>query len=209
LTSQYLTLSVSGINQTDEHPKGYAKQNLLIIGENIMRKITKESSEAFVNFEQFKKDNTEVSSYEVYDSEEIDPSIQERTSAFYLHGNRIAFLFRREVREAYETKEEFSINIDLCGYHTRTTRERINGILDALGYDFRIAQRNHEQVLIKQLNPFPQALLDEFKLHNAVTGAKEKILKLSDDSFDPEFAKRVFLSREFVSGTDLNAITDF
>jgi len=26
LTSQYLTLSVSGINQTDEHPKGYAKQ---------------------------------------------------------------------------------------------------------------------------------------------------------------------------------------
>ena len=201
-----MTLSVSGINQTDEHPvMGYAKQNLLIIGENIMRKITKESSEAFVNFEQFKKDNTEVSSYEVYDSEEIDPSIQERTSAFYLHGNRIAFLFRREVREAYETKEEFSINIDLCGYHTRTTRERINGILDALGYDFRIAQRNHEQVLIKRKNE---------RQHCEVTDSDfsytwEQTLKLSADSFDPDFAKEVFNSKEFVNGTDLNAITDF
>tara|TARA_R100000900_G_scaffold37031_1_gene30546 strand:- start:2304 stop:2828 length:525 start_codon:yes stop_codon:yes gene_type:complete len=174
-----------------------------------MRKITKESSEAFVNFEQYKKSNTEVSSYEVYDSEEIDPSIQERTSAFYLHGNRIAFLFRREVREAYETKEEFSINIDLCGWHTPTTRERINGILDALGYDFRIAQRNHEQVLVRQMNPLPQAFLDHLKLPNAVEGSKEKVLKLSDDSFDPEFAKKVFESSEFVSGTDLNAIADF
>jgi hypothetical protein len=79
------------------------------------------------------------------------------------------------------------VKIDLCGYHTRTTRERINGILDALGYDFRIAQRNHEQVLVKGRD----------------------ILKLSDDSFDPDFAKRVFNSKEFVSGTDLNAITDF
>ena len=170
-----------------------------------MRKITKESSEAFVNFEQYKKSNTEVSSYEVYDSEEIDPSIQERTSAFYLHGNRIAFLFRREVREAYETKEEFSINIDLCGWHTPTTRERINGILDALGYDFRIAQRNHEQVLVRfrrrRWTFSPDGESSETYLQD--------ILKLSDDSFDPEFAKKVFLSSEFVSGTDLNAIADF
>ena len=169
-----------------------------------MRKITKESSEAFVNFEQFKKDNTEVSSYEVYDSLETNPSLH-RTSSFYLHGNRIAFLFRREVWEAYETKEEFSINIDLCGYHTRITRERINGILDALGYDFRIAQRNHEQVLIKRKNE---------RQHCEVTDSDfsytwEQKLKLSDDSFDPDFADRVFNSKEFVSGTDLNAITDF
>ena len=169
-----------------------------------MRKITKESSEAFVNFEQYKKSNTEVSSYEVYDSEEIDPSIQERTSAFYLHGNRIAFLFRREVREAYETKEEISINIDLCGWHTPTTRERINGILDALGYDFGIAQRNHEQVLVRFRRRWtfsPDGESSETYL--------EDILKLSDDSFDPDFAEKVFLSKEFVSGTDLNAIADF
>ena len=173
-----------------------------------MRKITKESSKAFVNFEQFKKDNTEV---KITSSPKnllhlYRPPYPDEIAKFYLHGNCIAEVTRKTLPECFGSK---STEIDLCGWHTPTTRERINGILDALGYDFRIAQRNHEQVLIKQLNPFPQALLDEFKLHNAVTGAKEKILKLSDDSFDPEFAKRVFLSREFVSGTDLNAITDF
>ena len=164
-----------------------------------MRKITKESSEAFVNFEQYKKSNTEVEIQKVgYKYDEI--------ARFYLHGNCIAEITRSTLPECSVLK---SSQIDLCGWHTPTTRERINGILDALGYDFRIAQRNHEQVLVRQMNPLPQAFLDQFKLRNAVEGAKEKVLKLSDDSFDPEFAKKVFLSREFVSGTDLNAIADF
>ena len=50
------------------------------------------------------------------------------------------------------------------------------------------------------MNPLPQAFLDHLKLPNAVEGSK-KALKLSDDSFDPEFAKKVFESSEFVSGT--------
>ena len=168
-----------------------------------MRKITKESSEAFVNFEQYKKSNTEVSSYEVYESDLL--CSQEKTSRFYLHGNRIAVLYKREVREAYETKEEFSINIDLCGWHTPTTRERINGILDALGYDFRIAQRNHEQVLVRRKNENQHCYVTD----SDFSYSWEQTLKLSDDSFDPEFAKKVFLARELVSGTDLNAIADF
>jgi len=96
------------------------------------------------------------------------------------------------------------VKIDLCGWHTPTTRERINGILEALGYDFRIAQRNHEQVLVRLRRRWtfsPDGESSETYL--------EDILKLSDDSFDPEFAKKVFNSSEFVSGTDLNAITDF
>ena len=153
------------------------------------RKITKESSEAFVNFDQYKKSNTEVVSLDLI-------------SRFYLHDNCIA-----EIARSYDQSK--SVKIDLCGWHTPTTRERINGILDALGYDFRIAQRNHEQVLVRQMNPLPQAFLDHLKLPNAVEGSKEKVLKLSDDSFDPEFAKKVFESSEFVSGTDLNAIADF
>ena len=168
-----------------------------------MRKITKESSEAFVNFEQYKKSNTEVSSYEVYESDLL--CSQEKTSRFYLHGNRIAVLYKREVREAYETKEEFSINIDLCGWHTPTTRERINGILDALGYDFRIAQRNHEQVLVRRKNENQHCYVTD----SDFSYSWEQTLKLSDDSFDPEFAKKVFESSEFINGTDLNAITDF
>ena len=142
-----------------------------------MRKITKESSEAFVNFEQYNKSNTEVAiKYGYSPSDEI--------ARFYLHGNCIAEITRSTLPECQGLK---SIEIDLCGWRTPTTRERINGVLDALGYDFRIAQRKGEQVLIKERD----------------------ILKLSDDSFDPDFAQSVFDSKEFVSGTDLNAITDF
>ena len=149
-----------------------------------MRKITKESSEAFVNFKPYKKDNTEVSfGWTPKRNDETNYTFKEKeTACLFLHGNNIA-----EITRLSDSKETISINLDLCGYHTRITRERINGVLDALGYDFRIAQRNHEQVLIKGRD----------------------ILKLSDDSFDPDFAKRVFNSKEFVSGTDLNAITDF
>ena len=167
-----------------------------------MRKITKESSKAFVNFEQFKKDNTEV---KITSSPKnllhlYRPPYPDEIAKFYLHGNCIAEVTRKTLPECQGLK---SIEIDLCGYHTRTTRERINGILDALGYDFRIAQRNHEQVLIRSRR---------WKFHD--NGGWEEsysqdILKLSDDSFDPELAKKVFLSSKFVSGTDLNAIADF
>jgi len=169
-----------------------------------MRKITKESSKAFVNFEQFKKDNTEV---KITSSPKnllhlYRPPYPDEIAKFYLHGNCIAEVTRSTLPECFGSK---STEIDLCGYHTRTTRERINGILDALGYDFRIAQRNHEQVLIRlrrrrwTFNPNGE---------NSETYL-EDILKLSDDSFDPDFAKDVFNSKEFVNGTDLNAITDF
>ena len=175
-----------------------------------MRKITKESSEAFVNFKQYKKSNTEV---------EFSISINElyrvRVAKFYLHGNLIAEIV--QTGNSFQDKDpetslpvlgfdvdHQSVKIDLCGWHTPTTRERINGILEALGYDFRIAQRNHEQVLVRLRRRWtfsPDGESSETYL--------EDILKLSDDSFDPDFAKKVFLSSEFVSGTDLNAIADF
>ena len=156
-----------------------------------MRKITKESSKAFVNFKPYKKDNTEVVIDHLNDPLGKD-------AKFYLHGYCIVLSGGNGVYR----------NIDLCGYHTRTTRERINGVLDALGYDFRVAQRKGEQVLIRKINPIPQNVLDVFKL-DLIESPKEQVLKLSDDRFDPDFAQRVFNSSEFVSGTDLNAITDF
>ena len=155
-----------------------------------MRKITKESSEAFVNFKPYKKSNTEVDYYYNY-RDRVELPV--RYASFSLHGNCIAEIYQdgKEIMLT-DNYDDFvggkkRVKIDLCGYHTRTTRERINGVLDALGYDFRIASRNYEQVLVKERD----------------------ILKLSDDSFDPDFAERVFNSKEFVSGTDLNAITDF
>ena len=153
-----------------------------------MRKITKESSEAFVNFQDYFKSNTRVSIIKQF--EQGKP--ENECAYFYLHGNLIARM-TKQIGSRYPEGLE-SIEIDLCGWHTPTTRERINGILDALGYDFWIAQRNHEQVLVRD-NGFGKGYQD--------------ILKLSTDSFDPEFAKKVFNSSEFIKGTDLNAIADF
>jgi len=172
-----------------------------------MRKITKESAKAFVNFEPYKKDNTEVSYYYNY-RDRVELPV--RCALLYLHGNCIAEIYQdgKEIMLT-DNYDDFvggkkRVKIDLCGWHTPTTRERINGILDALGYDFRIAQRNHEQVLVKRVPNFifnPDG--ESSKTYS------QDILKLSDDSFDPDFAEKVFESSEFVSGTDLNAIADF
>ena len=173
-----------------------------------MRKITKESSEAFVNFKPYKKSNTEVDYYYNY-RDRVELPV--RYASFSLHGNCIAEIYQdgKEIMLT-DNYDDFvggkkRVKIDLCGWHTPTTRERINGILDALGYDFRIAQRNHEQVLVRfrrrRWTFSPDGESSETYLQD--------ILKLSDDSFDPDFAEKVFLSSEFVSGTDLNAIADF
>ena len=160
-----------------------------------MRKITKESAKAFVNFKPYKKDNTEVAIKYGY-------SPLDEIARFYLHGNCIAEINRSKLPECRGLK---SIEIDLCGWHTPTTRERINGILDALHYDFKIAQRNHEQVLVRMKNENQHCYVTD----SDFSYSWEQELKLSNDSFDPEFAKKVFESSEFVSGTDLNAIADF
>jgi len=145
-----------------------------------MRKITKESSEAFVNFEQYKKSNTEVEIQKVgYKYDEI--------ARFYLHGNCIAEITRSTLPECSVLK---STQIDLCGWHTPTTRERINGILDALHYDFRIAQRNHEQVLVRMKNENQHCYVTD----SDFSYSWEQELKLSDDSFDPEFALNQLMS---------------
>jgi hypothetical protein len=146
-----------------------------------MRKITKESAKAFVNFEPYKKDNTEVSYYYNY-RDRVELPV--RCALLYLHGNCIAEIYQdgKEIMLT-DNYDDFvggktRVKIDLCGWHTPTTRERINGVLDALGYDFKIAQRNGQQVLIRG----------------------KDILILSGDRFDPDFAKRVFGSCHFVSG---------
>ena len=165
-----------------------------------MRKITKESAKAFVNFEPYKKDNTEVSYYYNY-RDRVELPV--RCALLSLHGNCIAEIYQdgKEIMLT-DNYDDFvggktRVKIDLCGWHTPTTRERINGVLDALGYDFKIAQRKGEQVLVRKMRR-PKFVVDG-----------EKVLILSEDRFDPDFAKRVFGSCHFVSGTDLGAIQNF
>jgi hypothetical protein len=70
-----------------------------------MRKITKQTVEAFENNQNFKSDNMEVSS-------------DQFMNRMWLHGNLIAV--KDHVNDV--------LKVSLCGWNTNTTRERLNGI---------------------------------------------------------------------------------
>jgi hypothetical protein len=59
-------------------------------------------------------------------------------NAIWLHGNAIA----------WKTGDADIIALTLAGWPTVTTRERLNGVLNFYGIDYRFAQRNFEPVLI-------------------------------------------------------------
>lgn len=70
-----------------------------------MRKITRESIDAFNSNETFSKANTTV-------------SVTDTTTVLLLHGNSIA----------YKDRATGKIEITHCGWDTTTTKERLNGL---------------------------------------------------------------------------------
>ena len=85
-----------------------------------MRKITEESVRAFFNAEKFNKSNMQV---------EVLPNV----TILKYHGNSIAFRYNGIKK---------TILIQNCGWETDTTRERLNGVIIAAGFDYVIKQRN-------------------------------------------------------------------
>jgi len=71
-----------------------------------MRKITEQSTEAFMNAERFKKANMEV---------EVLPNV----SILKLHGNSIAYRYNDPER---------TLTITNCGWFSNTTKERLNAL---------------------------------------------------------------------------------
>lgn len=80
-----------------------------------MRQITNEAVNAFINGRSFKKANIKV-------------ELHENNVFLYLHDNMIA------------NRDDNKLFITTCGWHTNTTKERLNGILDAYNFP-RIIQR--------------------------------------------------------------------
>lgn len=80
-----------------------------------MRAITTEAVNAFINGRSFKKANMKV-------------ELHEKNVFLYLHDNMIA------------NKEGNKLFITTCGWQTNTTKERLNGILDAYNLP-RISQK--------------------------------------------------------------------
>lgn len=74
-----------------------------------MRKITRDAVNAFRNNEDFRRGNTEV-------------SCNIFRNALYLHGNLIAVL------------DSDGLRVSSAGWETVTTKERLNGLLQAEGF---------------------------------------------------------------------------
>ncbi len=89
-------------------------------------------NKAILNSENWKSDNTEV----LY-------SPEREASYVYLHGNHIATIL------------ETSLELYTCGYKTKTTKSRLNAILQEHGNGARIFQRNFEWVVIDVDNNDP------------------------------------------------------
>lgn len=99
-----------------------------------MRKITRYAVEAFVDGTRFKRDNTEVG------KNRHDAAIHLK-----LHGHTIAM----RVGDLVKIKD--------AGWQTNTTKERLNGILDAYHSDSYIFQKDFEWFLSRhgEVRSFP------------------------------------------------------
>ena len=93
-----------------------------------MRKITKLAVEAFYNRSVFNKDNTMVST-----------GLKDGSTRFYLHGHCIAVLYPQGI-----------IEVSSCKWFTKTTKERLNGILSKLG--LQIYQRDFKWYVFNSSN---------------------------------------------------------
>jgi hypothetical protein len=92
-----------------------------------MRKITLEACKAFHNGYEYRNNNTEVT------------SIPDESVTLWLHGNVIA-------RRRFDVPGV--IEVTLAGWNTRTTRERLNGLLEHYGFTLRFWQCAKKPIII-------------------------------------------------------------
>ena len=103
-----------------------------------MRQITKQAVNKFNNNKNYKKDNTRIEYQHIF---------SEPTTIMYLHNNIIAQKLNKEIR------------ISNCGWFSNTTKERLNGLLDSIGFN-KIYQKNFEWFLAdKKWNGKPVKLI--------------------------------------------------
>jgi|TARA_R110000765_G_scaffold119767_1_gene214932 hypothetical protein len=85
-----------------------------------MRKITKDSVNAFMNAQKFSQSNMQV---------EVLPNV----TILKYHGNSIAFRYN---------DPKGTIAITNCGWGSPTTKERLNGVLYKAGKSYSIKQKD-------------------------------------------------------------------
>tara|TARA_R110000787_G_scaffold188997_1_gene300709 strand:- start:124 stop:537 length:414 start_codon:yes stop_codon:yes gene_type:complete len=134
-----------------------------------MRKITRDSINAFMNDRPFKRQNMEVKIKISIDGERPFATVCSASTQLLLHGNVIA--------SRSHHSQNRTISITDCGWQTTTTKERLNGIEGV-----NIVQRNFQWYLngvawdgsLISLNgevyDSAQDEADRLRLHEALNG---------------------------------------
>ena len=120
-----------------------------------MRKIEQQMVNALMCGKGWRKDNTIVTARH--------KSVTEYEAHVFLHNNKIAVLFFQDMGRSYPT----SINISLRGFNTRTTRSRLNALLQAF-------VRSRSGIYCKNFEPylvtsFGDAAMDSTTWYNIPT----------------------------------------
>lgn len=107
-----------------------------------MRQITRKMAEKFNKNQNFSLNNTQIEYKKVF---------SESITTMFLHGNIIA------------QKQNNQIRITNSGWFSNTTKERLNGLLESLGFS-KIYQKNFEWFLAdEKWNGKPAQLLKDNK----------------------------------------------
>jgi len=99
-----------------------------------MRKISKEIAESFYKGFSKSKGNTATDGVNVW-----------------LHGNKIAW-----------RTQDNNLEVTLAGWPTVTTRERLNAILEIFDIQYRISQRDHDQI-IRRVVSYDNGFKDQYE----------------------------------------------
>ena len=114
-----------------------------------MRKVTRETVKAFLNGERKQIGNTRTDG-----------------QGLYLHDNQIAW-----------RTPDGDIKINMCEWGSVTTRERLNGLLNLIGSDLGISQRNHAQCLVDK----NAEIIREISTNETINVTKEKKIQIAKD----------------------------
>ena len=114
-----------------------------------MRKVTQETAEAFLYGERKQIGNTKTDG-----------------QGLYLHNNKIAWY-----------NSDGDIQINMCGWGSVTTRERLNGLLNLMGSDLGIIQRNHAQFLVDK----NAEIIRQISTNETIDVKREKKIQIAKD----------------------------
>ena len=114
-----------------------------------MRQITKKSALALLGYNPtFTEGNTTVAN--------VGKKLGGSGRGMFLHGNLIAYRSYSEINDEFQVSVpppgKGTTSLTLAGWNTRTTRDRLNGILELMDKPWRFTQREYDAYFLDTNN---------------------------------------------------------